>query len=92
MGPTFGILGTIVVVIILLALCSPYGEALKGGNGVVMFLCIMAAFFYMFIDTWAIVTGKYDQMITIEDYIYASCKLFADFVLVFGLIASMFND
>lgn len=92
MGPTFGVFGTILVVIILLAFCSPWGDALKGKNGVVMFACFVVAFFYMFLDTWAIVSGKYDKMISIEDYIYASCKIFADFVLVFGLLASTCND
>lgn len=84
LGPTFGVLATIVVVILLLV------NTIVKTNGMVLGLISFAVFIYMFIDTWLITSGKYDRMINTEDYIYASCKLFADFLLCFGIIVSMF--
>lgn len=51
----------------------------------------MVAMIFMIFDTQFILDGKYVQ-ITVDDSIYASMKLFADFVLLFGLLVSMLVD
>lgn len=62
----------------------------------------MSIFFYVFVftlvtmylllDTYAITNGKYDKMVSKEDYIYGSTKLFADFVLMVTLLANLLTD
>ena len=47
---------------------------------------------YLLMDTYAITNGKYDKMVSKEDYIYGSSKLFADFVLMVTLLAHLFSD
>lgn len=90
-GPTFGILGAIVVIMCLISMCNPWGSADSEGlgfkSGALMTLAFIMVLTYMLLDTYAIVNGKYCKMITKEDYIYASSKLFADFVLFFTLAA-----
>lgn len=54
-----------------------------------MSLFLFVAIFYMVLDMVAITTGKYSQFISQEDYIYGSAKLFADFVLIFTLLAKL---
>ena len=51
----------------------------------------MVAMTFMIFDTQWILDGKYVQ-ITVDDSIYASMKLFADFVLLFGLLVKMLGD
>lgn len=95
MGPICGIFGSIVVVISLIALVNPWSssgeEGLTGKSTALMILVFVLVFIYMILDTYAIVTGKYHKMINTEDYIYASSKLFADFVLMFTLLSELFS-
>jgi len=51
----------------------------------VMVFCIMFAVAFMILDTQLIIHGKYGQ-IGYDEYVFASMKLFADFVLMFVLL------
>jgi len=51
----------------------------------------MVAMTFMIFDTQWILDGKYVQ-ITVDDYVFASMKLFADFVLLFGLLIKMLGS
>lgn len=51
----------------------------------------MVAMTFMIFDTQFILDGKYVQ-ITVDDSMFASMKLFADFVLLFGLLVKMLGD
>ena len=88
LSPIFGILGTLVVIICLLAIVQPWGGENVVRNSFVMVICFFFAFVYMLLDTFAIVNGKYSKMVSKQDYIYGSSKLFLDFVLAFGLLAN----
>lgn len=106
MSKMFGILGLIVVVVCLIAVIDPFSEkcakddskcAKEAKGGIfksLLFTCLflMVALFYMVLDMVAITGGKYCQYISHEDYIYGSAKLFADFVLVFTLLATLLGD
>lgn len=90
MGPTFGILGSIVIVVLIISL------AVKSADGkttafplLPMMLFFIIGFVYLLLDTWAITNGKYNEMVCKDDYIYGSTKLFADFVLMFTLLANV---
>jgi len=49
---------------------------------------IMFAVAFMIIDTQLIIHGMYGQ-VQVDDYVFASMKLFADFVLIFILALSL---
>lgn len=51
----------------------------------------IAAMAFMIFDTQIILDGRYFQ-ITVDDTIFVSMKLFADFVLLFGLLTSLLMD
>ena len=46
---------------------------------------IMFAVAFMIIDTQLIIHGKYGQIVY-DEYVFASMKLFADFILIFVLL------
>jgi FtsH-binding integral membrane protein len=48
----------------------------------------MVVFCFFLMDMQFILDGRYNQMDK-DDYIFASMKLFADFVLIFGLILKL---
>lgn len=87
-GKSTGILGMIVVIGLLLMLVVKDGES---GNAVWLILGLFFVFGYMLLDTFAIINGKYSKIVSKEDYIYGSAKLFADFVLIFSLIMTLFG-
>lgn len=87
LGPTVGILGTIVVIVSIIAIVIPDKFGTK--SSAFLGLSMMLIFIYFLFDTYAIVNGKYKKIVSQEDYIYGSVKLFSDFVLCFSLILAM---
>ena len=53
-----------------------------------MILGLMAGICFFLLDTQLILDGRYHQMDK-DDYIFGSMKLFADFVLIFGLLLGL---
>lgn len=60
-------------------------------NKLIMIPCFVVVFIYFIADSYAIVNGKFDKMVTRDDYIYGSSKIFVDFVLIFTLLANLLN-
>ena len=90
LGPIFGILGIIVVLIgLIFTVMADDGKKPDAKKGFFMFVALALVLFYIVLDTWAITNGKYYKMVAQEDYIYGSAKLFADFVLFFTLLTSL---
>lgn len=92
LGPTFGILGSVVVLVLIIffVVKNPDGKASFSLLPTIGLFCL--GFFYLLFDTFAIVNGKYSNMVSAEDYIYGSSKLFADFVLMLTLLTHIFGS
>lgn len=56
-----------------------------------MCLIMSVLVMYFFCDTYAIVSGQYNKMISKDDYIYGSVRLFSDFVLCLSLLTVLFG-
>ena len=85
LGPVFGIMSLVLVVVLIAAQALNIGGM---GNAFILalVLCLVTAFFI--IDVQLIVQGQYTAF-TKDDYVMASMKLFADFVLIFGILLEM---
>ena len=88
LGPIFGIMSLVLVTVLITAQALDIGGM---GNAVVLalVLCLVVAFFL--IDVQLIVQSQYGTF-TKDDYVMASMKLFADFVLIFGILLEMCNN
>lgn len=87
LGGTFAVLSLVLCVVMIAA--SALGIAgMKSKLVLSLILVVMIVFFI--IDTNLIVSGTYSSM-TKEDYIYGSMKLFADFILIFSLLAALWE-
>lgn len=87
LGGTFAVLSLVLCVVMIAA--SALGIAgMKSKLILSLVLVFMVVFFI--IDTNLIISGTYSSM-TKEDYIYGSMKLFADFVLIFSLLAALWE-
>lgn len=88
LGGTFAILSLVLATVMIAS--SALGIAgMKSKLILSLILVVMILFFI--IDTYLIVSGTYTAM-TKEDYIYGSMKLFADFILIFGLLANLMGE
>ena len=84
-GQAFMILGLVLSITMTASVAA--GVQGKHSKLIVTFsLCLIMAFFA--IDMQLIVNGKYGS-ISKDDSVYASMKLFADFILIFGLISEL---
>jgi len=54
----------------------------------IMAIYIMIAMAFFIMDTQFILDGRYGNVM-VEDYVFASMKLFADFVLIFTLLIKL---
>lgn len=85
LGPTFLVLSLVLATVLICAKVFDLGGA---GNVAIMCVCLVLALAFMMVDTKLILDGKYSPM-TKDDYIFASMKLYADFILVFTIIMSL---
>lgn len=76
---------SLVAVTIVIA-CQALGIGMKS-KWFMGFMLVLIMCFFIF-DTHLIVIGMYAPMNS-DDYIFASMKLFADFVLIFGIMSKL---
>lgn len=87
MGSTFLILSIVLATVLIASSVLQIGGM---GSKLLLSLVLMLAMGFFIADTQFIINGKYIQ-IDKDDYIFASMKLFADFILVFTLIMQLFE-
>ena len=87
MGSTFLILSIVLATVLIASSVLEIGGM---GSKLLLALVLMIAMGFFIADTQFIINGKYGQ-IGKEDYIFASMKLFADFILVFTIIMQLFE-
>ena len=85
LGPTFLVLSMVLATVLICAKVFNLGGT---RNVAVMAVCLVLAVAFFIIDTKLIIDGKYSPM-TKDDYIFASMKLYADFILVFTIIMEL---
>jgi len=86
MGPTVAILGLVLCTVIITCMALGIGGL---GNSILLSLLMLLVIGFFIMDIQFIVDGKYGTF-TKDDYVLGSMKMFADFVLIFGIIASLF--
>lgn len=85
LGPTFLVLSMVLATVLICAKVFNLGGT---SNVVIMAVLLVLAVAFFIVDTKLIIEGKYSPM-TKDDYIFASMKLYADFILVFGLLMEL---
>jgi len=85
LGPTFLVLSMVLATVLICAKVFNLGGT---RNVAVMAVCLVLAVAFFIVDTKLIIDGKYSPM-TKDDYIFASMKLYADFILVFTIIMEL---
>ena len=85
LGPTFGILSLITVMSLFVFFKFPGPASSKVLLVIGMFLMLA----YLWIDIKLIIHAKYYHLVTFEDHIYASVKLFADFCLCVSILVAL---
>lgn len=85
LGPTFLVLSLVLATVLI---CAKVFELGGAGNVAIMAVCLVLAIAFFMVDTKLIIDGKYSPM-TKDDYIFASMKLYADFILVFTIIMDL---
>jgi len=86
MGPTVVILGLVLCTVIITCMALGIGGL---GNSLILSLLMLLVIGFFILDIQFIVDGKYGTF-TKDDYVLGSMKMFADFVLIFGIVASLF--
>ena len=86
MGPTVAILGLVLCTVIITCMALGIGGLT---NSLILSLLMVLVIGFFIMDIQFIVDGKYGTF-TKDDYVLGSMKMFADFVLIFGIIASLF--
>lgn len=85
-------LGKMFLVLTLLFVLVLVVSSLLGIGGIqhrlIMGLCIVGCMAFFIFDTQLILDGRYGN-VRVEDSVYASMKLFADFVLIFSVLIKM---
>jgi len=87
MGPTFAILGLVLATVMIT--CMALGIA-GLANKVILSVAMVFIMGFFMMDIQFIVEGKYG-VYNKDDYVLASMKLFADFILIFGILMSLFE-
>lgn len=87
MGSTFLILSIVLATVLLASILLGIGGT---GSTIMLVVIMLLACGFFIADTQFIINGKYGQ-ISKDDYIFASMKLFADFILVFTIILQLFE-
>jgi len=54
-------------------------------------LCLILAFAFLIFDTHLMMNGSSYGLLMVDDYVFASMKLFADFVLVFTVLLKLLD-
>lgn len=75
------------VMTVVLIACSSLGIGGTKSSFVLALILLVATIFFI-LDTYLIVNGTYGT-ISKDDYILGSMKLFADYVLIFGIIMNL---
>lgn len=87
LGPTFVVLSIVLATVLIAAQVFDLGGA---NNVIFMALGLVFAVAFFIFDTKFILTGKYtNSPMTPDDYIFASMKLYADFILIFTILMSL---
>ena len=87
MGPTVAVLGLVLCTVIITCMALGIG-GLKNRLVLSLFMLLVIGFFIM--DIQFIVKGRYN-VFDKDDYVLGSMKMFADFILIFSILASFFN-
>lgn len=87
LGSTFLILSIVLATVLIAS--SAFGIA-GMSNKIILCVVLMLAVAFLIADTQFIINGRYGK-IDKDDYIFASMKLFVDFILVFGIIMQLFE-
>ena len=81
----FVVLSFVLVVVLIVGNYLDLGGLQYKGT---MVACIMLSIAFLIFDTQLIIDGRYID-ITVDDYVFMSMKLFADFILIFSLILKL---
>ena len=85
LGPIFGVMGIIFVSVVIIAQVIDIG-----GMGYAVKLAFYLSLIYIFfIMDIQLIRDNYYGIFTRHDYVMASMKLFADFVIIFSLLLEM---
>ena len=87
MGSTFLVLSIMLATVLVVATTLGVG-GMRNALILGLVLVLMVAFFIA--DTHLIINGSYGPM-NKDDYIFASMKLFADFILILTIVMSLFE-
>jgi len=87
MGPTVAVLGLVLATVMIT--CMALGIAGLANKLILSVAMVFIMCFFM-MDIQFIVEGKYG-VFTKDDYVLASMKLFADFILIFSILMTLFE-